>query len=905
MSHFEPFLAYEASAGSGKTFNLVVRYLSLLFMGEEVETITALTFTNKAANEMRTRVVETLHALEKRGELAEIAKVSGLSEDDILSRRDKILWKLLRSDMKISTIDTFFGTILRKFALNAGIMPTFTASNAHHEVKFLKRFLHEVEIAGEMGTLTNLSQLSSKRLEDIFTLLSTLYAKHKELEGSDVPKISLTFDPIAHAMVYARELSELVLSKPLSDRARKTMCIEDYEDLLKKSWIFKPSLEYWDFKKVYEPKMDDVLQKIQEAVLAQMRYREAELLSALNRILKIYIKSRHALIIQNNELTFDDITLMVHDLLRGKLESEFLYFRLDAAMKHLLLDEFQDTSVIQFDILRPLIEEIAAGVGVNEGGSFFFVGDVKQSIYRFRGGVSALFYQVAQHFDVQVRALEVNYRSRSEVVEFVNRVFGEIMERYISQSSPVTKRGGLVEVYIEEEPLSVLIKHIDELRNAGVNEDDIAILCGTNSDATRAQEVLEEQGISVVSEATSRLIHQRSVRAIIEYLRYCYFGNEIYRQNCTALLGEENIERQSIVEVQSQCVEFILKHGIGDKSAILFIEKLSQYADIEAVIFEIDRLEASSPQSDLHGIRIMTVHKSKGLEFEHVIVLDRLGQIKSRNDFILYEYNGIHLEQMFIRTKGREELDDVYKNGLEKEQKLEQSDQLNALYVALTRAIQSLTIIAKPKSSWFEPLALTEGSWGKRLFEITPVASVQPLKCLETKSVSYGKQSDTTKVEKNTIVDYEAINYGLALHYALEMMGNFERESLKNALESTRKRYGMNIGEAKIGQLYQTLHTLITDEQFCFLTRGKSYKEQAFLYQGQKRIIDLLIEHDEGYWVVIDYKSGEEKSLEHIQQVKNYMNAVGLLLDGEVKGYICYVRDEKCEWQKVEGEQCL
>ena len=903
MSHFEPFLAYEASAGSGKTFNLVVRYLSLLFMGEEVESITALTFTNKAANEMRTRVVETLHSLEKRGELAEIAKVSGLSESEILTARDKVLWKLLRSDIKISTIDTFFGTILRKFALNAGIMPTFSASNAHHEVKFLKRFLHEIEVAGEMAALIQLSQLSSKRLEDIFSLLSSLYAKHKELEGLNIVSIPLTFDPIAHAMAHSHELAALVLSKPLSDRARKTMQIEDYEDLLKKSWLFKPSLEYWDFKRVHEPAMDTLLHTIQEAVLTQMQYREAELLSALNRILKLYIKSRHALIVQNNELTFDDITLMVHDLLRGKLESEFLYFRLDASMKHLLLDEFQDTSVIQFDILRPLIEEIAAGIGVNEGGSFFFVGDVKQSIYRFRGGVSALFYEVAEHFDVHVRALEVNYRSRSQVVEFVNRVFSATMERYISQSSPAAKSGGSVEVHMDEEPLRVLIQQIDELRHLGVNEDDIAILCGTNSDAARAQEALEEVGIHVVSEATSRLIHQRSVRAIIEYLRYCYFGNDIYRYNCTALLGieEVSLERNAIVEVQTQCVEFVLKHSIGDKSAIVFVEKLSQYTDIEAVIFEIQRLEASSPQSDLHGIRIMTVHKSKGLEFEHVIVLDRLGQIKSRNDFIVYEYEGINLERMFIRTKGREELDEVYKRAIEKEQRLEKSDQLNALYVALTRAVQSLTLIAKPKGSWFEPLGLTEGSWGERIFETTPHLPLQPLKKVKFKSVGYGKQGDSAKQDKNLIADYEAITYGLALHYALEMMGNFDIGSLKTALESTRKRYGLSIGEAKIEQLRLTLHSLIADEQFRFLTQGRRYREQAFFYKGQKWIIDLLIEHDEGHWVVIDYKSGEEKSMEHTEQVKNYMYAVATFVAGEVRGYICYVGPEKCEWQKVEG----
>lgn len=107
-----------------------------------------------------------------------------------------------------------------------------------------------------------------------------------------------------------------------------------------------------------------------------------------------------------------------------------------------------------------------------------------------------------------------------------------------------------------------------------------------------------------------------------------------------------------------------------------------------------------------------------------MIVLDRLGQIKSRNDFIVYEYEGIHLERMFIRTKGREELDPHYKTALEKEQKLEKSDQLNALYVALTRAVQSLALITKPKGSWFEPLGLCwKGSWGEWCFETTPLMS--------------------------------------------------------------------------------------------------------------------------------------------------------------------------------------
>ena len=130
--------------------------------------------------------------------------------------------------------------------------------------------------------------------------------------------------------------------------------------------------------------------------------------------------------------------------------------RLDSRLKHLLLDEFQDTSVIQFDILRPLIEEIRSGVGVNEGGSFFFVGDVKQSIYRFRGGVSALFHQVAELFDVRVEPLRVNYRSRSKIVDFVNRSFEGKIKGYIPQQSPQSFAGGYVEVVSSDELLQSL-----------------------------------------------------------------------------------------------------------------------------------------------------------------------------------------------------------------------------------------------------------------------------------------------------------------------------------------------------------------------------------------------------------------------------------------------------------------
>ena len=125
----------------------------------------------------------------------------------------------------------------------------------------------------------------------------------------------------------------------------------------------------------------------------------------------------------DSELSFSDVTHLVYHILNLIDDSEFLYFRLDSQIEHLLLDEFQDTSILQYKIIKPLISEITSGDGIFENGSFFFVGDVKQSIYRFRGGVSALFVAVKEENSTHLEKLLTNYRSQKEIVLFVNSVF--------------------------------------------------------------------------------------------------------------------------------------------------------------------------------------------------------------------------------------------------------------------------------------------------------------------------------------------------------------------------------------------------------------------------------------------------------------------------------------------------
>lgn len=143
MSQFEPFLALEASAGSGKTFALSVRFVALILKGARINEILALTFTKKAANEMQKRIIETFLNLEKENkasECNELCKLLGKDKEELISLRDAKKEEFLRIELKISTFDAFFAKILRVFALNLGLSSNFTMSEEKLDVReiFLK-----------------------------------------------------------------------------------------------------------------------------------------------------------------------------------------------------------------------------------------------------------------------------------------------------------------------------------------------------------------------------------------------------------------------------------------------------------------------------------------------------------------------------------------------------------------------------------------------------------------------------------------------------------------------------------------------------------------------------------------------------------------------------------------------
>ena len=901
---FEKNIAYEASAGSGKTFMLVVRYLTLLFQGADPAKILTLTFTNKAASEMSERIGETLEDLPNRAELSEIAQASGLGKEVLLSQRHEVLHRFLNASTKIMTIDSFFTKILRKFSLYAGLMPDFTTASAQHEIKLLKRFLLEVEVANKRGVLVDLALESQKRVSDIFALLEQIYENQHQLD-----KLHFSAPKTRAHEIEALEALEGIKTivhgcKGASAKLLSAVSIESFEELLRATWVYKPSLEYWVFKKCFNPEMDRHLRTIQEAIRTHYKVKEASFFSRLFELVALYKKAKTALYQEDGELSFGDVTLLVYEILHRFETSEFLYFRLDATIEHILLDEFQDTSIIQYEILRPLIEEVVAGSGIFEDGSFFFVGDVKQSIYRFRGGVSALFSQVAHNHGTKIAKLRTNYRSQKEVVDFVNRIFEHKMPHYTPQEVKEGANGGYVEVVNNDEVLEEVLFWVQKLRALGAKSDEIAVLCATNSDGEEIKNLLVGEGIEVVTETTTKLIHQKSVRAVLEYLKYLYFGKEIYQENFFALLNREveaiprfDFTDKTVVEIVKHCIErYGLFEGNGD--LLRFLEVVSRYRDIEALLFEYERIDTSAPSSQIEGVRVLTIHKSKGLEYEHVIVMDRLKKAPPARNTIIYEYEGIELRNIFLRTQSREMIDPSYAHALTKEQALSLEDRLNALYVAFTRARTNLIVVQKGKDSLFELLELEPSSFGELVCSSEAQESKTPKQPFEYKELFYGTQSEVLSTPKSHEDDLDALYFGIATHYTLEMMESFDASSLQSALIATHNKYGLYLGDA-IVSIEKRIEQLLHESTFCTLVDGGvCYKEQGFKKGKQLRYIDLLVEHEDRF-VVIDYKTGKNHQEEHHKQVRYYVDALKENTQKEVSGYLCYLLESGVEVVRV------
>lgn len=900
-------LALEASAGSGKTFALSVRYISLLFLGSKPSEILTLTFTNKAANEMKKRIFETIKNLENSDELGPICQLCEKSPDEILALQPKILKSFLSSDLKISTIDSFFSSILRKFAFNIGVSPDFSLEDSIINDEKIESFIRicKHELLYPQLTLFALSE--KKRLLEIFTLFTTLYEKNSEINIENFAKKSAPYPDENRVLEVLETIKERFEANGLSQKALNTLEAHSLKELLDKKFLTRDDFNYWSYKKYTNDEINNLHAKLKKMIYKYIKAKEIYLFSQIARLYKAFLEALNKVSKKSSSLSFSEMTNRLYNLLEDEIKKDFLYFRIDGSFSHLLIDEFQDTNIVQYKILEPFMREIVSGIGVKENRTLFIVGDTKQSIYRFRGGVKELFSYAVNSLNLKVDVLGTNYRSSLNVVKFINKTYGQKISGYKNQSTKNDAKNGFVGVYIDDDLENNIIKQIEKLLALGVSSSDIALLCHTNKEALLLKELIEEKisGVKVTMEAKRKLIDIPIISAIIDFIHYLYFGEQFYLENFEFISGKKYLPEDHNFDlngnVENLVAEIIRYFNIFvlEDDQLQFIQSCAGYIDIEDFLFNYKDLSQSSVSKDEEGIKVLTVHKSKGLEFSNVLVIDRFQRPRSGGGIFLYDYDGVRLENMFLRVKNRELLDEPYRLAKDKEGLKEEEEKLNAQYVAMSRAKDNLFIFAKSKSSSFANLTLDAQEVGEIV-----INKKQAIKNEVTKQQQITKRYGSQEIEKtekkeSASSDFGSIDFGLALHYMLEMLGEFDIKAVLGASQSMQNRFGTALCEEHLKDIKKRVVKLLQNSEFQALIKGaKLLKEQPLYHNGQRKQVDLLALRDDKV-VVIDYKSSQELQSSHVKQVSVYKNALEKIYGKECEGYLCYLKKDDIKIVKV------
>ena len=911
---FKPFLALSASAGSGKTFALSIRYLSLLFLGESPGSILAATFTNKAAAEMRHRVTTFLREMEEKNNshiLRELSRATGLRESVIVASRKDVLDRFLASPAHIVTLDSFFVSVLRSGALEVGLDPAFvTKEESDNDLE--GTFLEYLDRDGLIETLVQLAlQMQKRKAGDMMERMQAFYRADPLLRvesprETDIHSIESEIESLRESLV------ERVLEAGGSNRAANNFISVTTGELFAKSLFDKESLyEHSYYKKALsiDPGIEELYQELRRALLEWARARESNVLYHIFELYSDYKRARFDNIKRGGVLDFDDLLLFAYHLLHEAISRDFLYFRLDSRFRHILLDEFQDTSTMQFLLLAPLIDEIFSGKGQSEFRSFFYVGDVKQSLYRFRGGDEELFGWVSQRYGIPVMDLKSNYRSHRIIVDQVNTWFLDKMPGYVPQSAHSEKEGYL-KVDEAEEPADAAVREAARLIDQGIAPEEIAFLVTTNKDGLKLQEACEKAGIPTRLQTSSSLKHLPSVASIVKMAEYLYGGEAI---DAAPLLKKSgmDISDVDISWYRPTLSPLELIDGIvrtfssfdADPNILRLLEYASGFDSIPEFLKEFELSRIAVADKTLDGAPIMTIHGSKGLQFAYVVVLDRFGRSNAdRSPFLFHYDENLSIDRIYYRLKGRERFDPKYDEIVRERKAKEDKDRLNLLYVALTRAQKGLVVIKKPKDSIFEVLHMEELEKG----EIEPTQRDDTLREREKISLrfaSWGRQrysQGREDAEEGESGAFGARLFGTAMHYALEMMGMFDEGSLELSMESVRNRFGSLLSEKEISEIRSRIEALIAVPQWMEITRGASLrKEQPLIYRDRVRQIDLMVERKDSV-IVVDYKSSMSFSSKHKEQIREYMEAVRSIGGKDTHGYLVYLLHEGVEIVRVD-----
>lgn len=1010
MQQDSTFQIYNASAGSGKTFTLVKEYLKIILTTDDIFTfqkILAITFTNKAATEMKQRILSSLKEFSEGKEsplLRILKKETALELKVIQKKSEKILQVILQNyaAFHITTIDSFTYKIIKSFAFDLGLSQNFEVEMNAYEL-----LDQAVEVLlSRIGT--------NKELTDV--LIEYSLVKSEEDKSWDISRDLSEFSKILlneEDIIHFRKLSDTSLKdfKTLHQKllAHKKEVIAKMKSIGEKAleMMGNNHLEFGYFyrsmfpnhflslsknpqitkffeqntlkkriqeKQLYTKSKSEKIKSSIEEILPELikLYNDSELLYQQLLKNKLVLESVIPLAVLNNinqELSAikeeNNIRLNAefNQLISENIQDQpapFIYERIGHKFMHYFIDEMQDTSVLQWQNLIPLIDNSLA----QENTSLLLVGDGKQAIYRWRGGKAEQFIALGSEqresknpflIEKKVKELEVNYRSYSEIIQFNNSFFKHVSKflKNPSYSNLFLKKsyqeenehkGGYVSVSFleklddkEEDHLKYAkkvfqtIQQLDPKTSLG----SVCVLVRKRSEGVAVANYLSENNIDIVSSETLLLSNNEKVNFIINFLKYTLQSND--KESLLEMLNflykhlQISVDKHTFFtdHIQLDLQEFLESLKKYECYVDLFVyHQLPFYEKTEQIIrafqlqdttdayvqFFLDEViiqqqKESSIQDFLefwertketlsvvtsenpNAVKIMTIHKSKGLEFPIVIFpcdLDIYKQIKPKvwlqNEFDNFPETMVSFIKELQYIENGKELFEKRRAELE-------LDSFNLLYVALTRAVEQLYIITEKRlnkdglenykyySGIFISFLKENQRWNQdkndytfgSLNKIAPYEKEMPSQIQET-FISVPWKDHHINILANSSKFWgssrgKAKEYGVFIHKILSEV--IVMEDLTKVLEKHVLLGEINADEKN--HLQKKLLKIISHPKLrkYYSEDVIVFNEREIIHNQQIIIPDRLVFHNDKSVSIIDYKTGISKK-EHHLQVENY-----------------------------------
>ena len=1039
MQQLSTFQVYNASAGSGKTFTLVKQYLKVLLTSDDLfmfQKVLAITFTNKAAGEMKARVLSSLEEFSE-GNIGDLLKIileeTDLNQTIIQERSKKILDAILQNyaAFSITTIDSFTHKIIKSFAHDLGLSLNFEV-----EMDAISLLNEAVDVLiSKIGThkkLTNLlidysldkadddkswdiskdlndfarvllneddvkhfRKLADKELDDFFELKKKLQKANTEIEatykklGEEVLQFIETNGVSMADFAYAGEVVKhfqkftklrFLKSEELKFDGRLNTTIEEVKSLsaAKANPATKQAVDgisdqlrayYQESKEVYNSSYSNYL-------LNKITLKSIIPLAVLNNI-----NTELNSIKEDNNIRLNaEFNQLISDNIKDQ-PAPFIYERIGQRFQHYFIDEMQDTSVLQWQNLIPLIENALA----QENSNLLLVGDGKQAIYRWRGGKAEQFIALGSkkenpfNIDKEVKNLETNYRSYSEIINFNNSFFqhtatflqNESYKKLFYEGNTQlenSKKGGFVSLSFldkadekEAEKTKYPRKVLEKIK--GLEKDfylnEICVLTRTKKDGIAVADYLSENGIAIVSSETLLLKSNSKINFIIDVLYSLQNTNDEERRFEFLYFLHEHLQIKTskhaffkkYVKVTNDLIFEDLK-AFGVSFNFRVFQQVPFYEKIEEIIrgfklvtssnayvqFFLDIvLEQQRKATDIgdfleywerkkdalsivasentDAVQVMTIHKSKGLEFPVVIFpcdMDIYRQINPKIwfDDLPKEYD---FKELLIDYK--KDLSLINARGLEiyntRREALE-LDNFNLLYVALTRAAEQLHIVTEKKISakGVENKSYYSGIFINYLKE----QNLWQADCLEYR---FGNELRVQKKEKQvslTVVHEKFISTPWQEHNIVLLasssklwdtaqgdaigFGNLFHEILSKIItnkdvESVTNQYHQKgfIDEEQLKSIKLEMSAIVNHPKLTAY-----YAEDAVVF-NEREIVDVdnqviipdrLVFNHKNQVAIIDYKTGHPSN-EHHQQLLKYervLKSMGFKIDKKLLVYI-------------------